>query len=55
MDYPVADFGVDHDVIATNDSMKWVEGDTEHEWKLAPDFKWSNLPNEDVEFKLVEL
>ena len=35
--------------------MVWAEGDTEHEWTLAPDFKWSELPHEDAEFKLVEL
>lgn len=35
--------------------MVWAEGDTEHEWNLAPGFKWSELPHEDAEFKLVEL
>jgi len=33
MDYPVPNFGVDHDIKATEASIKQAEGSVEHDWK----------------------
>jgi len=58
MDYPVADFGLDQDIVGTHKSLDWSQGDIEHDWNLDTadkDFKWADLPHVDAEFKLVQL
>jgi hypothetical protein len=37
MDYPVPNFGMDHDIIGTEASIKQAEGSVDHTWKLKKD------------------
>ena len=48
-DYPVPDFGVDHDIIATQEHTAAAEKDLNHVW--TPE-EFDKVPTEDVEFKL---
>ena len=36
MNYPVPDYGVDHDIIGTQASIKTAEGSTGNQWKPKP-------------------
>jgi len=57
VDYPVPDFGVDHDILSTNEHLKNTETKLGHEW--TP--KWDEekekfiVPHVDAEFKLLQL
>jgi len=56
IDYPVADFGLDHDIVGTDKSLGWSQEDRVHKWHIdtgSKDFKWADLPHVDAEFKLV--
>jgi hypothetical protein len=49
-DYFIPNFGVDHDIIATQNNLKNAEGSLNHQWKLVqkqsiPACNSSNFPN----------
>ena len=52
MDYPVPDFGVDHDIISTQKSSSNAEKDLDIEWN-PPSF--DDVPKVDAEFKLMQV
>jgi hypothetical protein len=56
MDYPVPDFGVDHDIISTQSHIKASEESTGNTWNLKKDDdgNYTNIPHVDAEFKLVQ-
>lgn len=43
-DYPVPDFGKDHDIISTQNHLKAAEAQHGHTWKPDPEKLWENLP-----------
>jgi len=54
IDYPVADFGKDHDIKATESHTKQVEAALGHTWNpdKDDDGEWIDMPTETAEFKL---
>jgi len=54
MDYPVPNFGPDHDIVSTQANAKAAEASTGNEWVIPADQKWEDLPRTDAEFKLMQ-
>lgn len=54
MDYPVANFGEDHDVVSTQANAAAAEASTGQQWVIPADLKWQDLPHVDAEFKLMQ-
>lgn len=54
MNYPVPDFGVDHDIAASHASTATAEASTGNKWEpeLDKDGKYI-VPGADIEFKLM--
>ena len=51
VDYPVPDFGVDHDIISTQNSSANAEQDLDLQWNPT---SFDGVPKVDAEFKLMQ-